>query len=200
MNYIDKEKHEFLSQNFTSLSLSSINITSKVFDDCTFKECNFSEAILNNNKFIDCHFIKCNLSNINIENSKFSGVFFDQCKVIGVDWTRATWLKLPLFSPVKFYKCIINDSSFFGLHLEEIVIEECKAHYVDFREGRFSDANFTHTDFLYSMFNETNLIGADFSEAINYAIDIHFNKIKRAKFCRYEAMNLLTSLDIELVD
>jgi fluoroquinolone resistance protein len=195
-----EEKYEFLSQNFIDLKLSAIELISKKFEICTFKECDFSDAVFNNCRFVDCHFIKCNFSNIKIEHSKFLDVFFDECKIIGVDWTNAIWPKIPLCSPIKFYKCIMSDSTFFGLNLEEIVMEECKAHNVDFREGNFSNANFTYTDFLYSMFNETNLKGGDFSDAINYKIDIYFNKIKGAKFSRYEAINLLESLGIELVD
>jgi uncharacterized protein YjbI with pentapeptide repeats len=94
----------------------------------------------------------------------------------------------------------MNDSCFFGLRLEELVIQECKAHDVDFREGNFSEADFTYTDFANSLFAETNLAGANFIEAISYTIDIYHNEIKRAKFSRYEAVRLLDSLNIELVD
>lgn len=135
-----------------------------------------------------------------IEQSKFSDVVFDECKLIGIDWTKANWPRFALCCPIQLYKCIINDSSFFGLDLKEIVIEECKAHDVDFREGNFSEPNFTYTDFSNSLFSNTNLTGADFTESINYNIDIYFNQIKRAKFCRYEVVKLLDSLGIELVD
>ena len=94
----------------------------------------------------------------------------------------------------------MNDGIFFGLSLEELVIEQCKAHDVDFREGNFTDSNFTYTDFSNSLFNKTNLTGVNFAEAISYNIDIYFNEIKRAKFSRHEAVRLLGSLDIELVD
>ena len=87
-----------------------------------------------------------------------------------------------------------------GLSLNEIVIEECKAHEVDFREGSFCDANFTFTDFSNSLFNETNLSVSDFTETSNFQIDINYNIVKGAKFSRYEAVCLLESLGIELVD
>lgn len=87
-----------------------------------------------------------------------------------------------------------------GLKLNEIIIEECKAHEVDFREGSFCNANFTFTDFTNSLFNETNLSGSDFTEAVNYLIDINNNKIKGAKFSRLEALSLLEYLGIELID
>ena len=90
--------------------------------------------------------------------------------------------------------------SFFRLGLEQIVLKECKAHGVDFREGNFRGSNFTSTDFSGSMFNKTNLIGANFTNAINYNINIYLNDIKKAKFSRYEAVRLLDSIGIELVD
>ncbi len=74
------------------------------------------------------------------------------------------------------------------------------AHHVDFREGDFSNANFTYTDFTGCLFGNTNLTGADFSDATGYDIDIYQNVIKRAKFSRFEAVRLLDSLEIELVD
>ena len=200
MTEIVDEINEYFSKRFNALDLSAKEIIAREFDGCTFSECDFSEALLTKSKFIDCQFIKCNLSVVKIGQCKFSDVVFDECKVIGVDWTRAWWPKFALCSPIKFHNCIINDSTFFGLSLQEIVIQHCKAHDVDFREGDFSEADFTYTDFANSLFNNTNLIGADFTEAINYSINIYFNEIKRAKFCRSEAIRLLDSLDIELVD
>jgi len=200
MKGINIKNGEHFSQIFRGLNLSNKKIESTIFEDCTFIECSFSESVFNNSKFVDCEFSKCNLSIIKVKFSKFSDVIFDECKMIGVDWTTVSWPSIKLCSQIKFYKCIINDSVFFGLNLAEIVIEECKAHDVDFRDGDFSESNFSHTDFKGSLFNQTNLSGASFIEAINYSIDINFNNISKAKFSRYEAIRLLDSLDIELVD
>ena len=57
-----------------------------------------------------------------------------------------------------------------------------------------------HTDFAGSLFNEINLAGADFTEASNCDIDVLNNGIRKAKFTRYEALDLLDSLGIELID
>ena len=200
MNTIDIRQKEQLAQSFTGLDEASQVFEGIEFDACTFKECNFSETTFSKCKFIECHFEKCNLSNSKLDYSKFSDVSFIECKLVGVDWTKLAWPGLTLPSPIKFYKCILNDSSFYGLSLEEIIIEECKVHDVDFREGDFSKANFSHTDLSNSLFIASNLSGADFTDALNYNIDINLNKIQGAKFSRYEAINLLYSLDIELVD
>lgn len=200
MSNIEDEGYEYSSQTFNNLNLSGKELASKEFDGCVFKECDFSEAVLNKSKFVDCHFISCNLSLAKVEQCQFFDVVFDECKLVGVDWTVVSWSQYVFCSPVKFYKSILNDSSFFGLSLEELEIEECKAHDVDFREGDFSSANFYNTDFTNSLFNKTNLTGANFIEAINYDIDILFNEVTKAKFSRLEAVRLLEGLDIKLVD
>lgn len=200
MSNIEDKVDEYNSQIFNKLNLSAKDLTSKEFDDCVFKECDLGEVALNKSKFVDCHFIGCNLSLVKVQQSQFFDVIFDECKLVGVDWTVASWSQYVFSSPVKFYKSILNDSSFFGLSLEELEIEECKAHDVDFREGDFSSSNFYNTDFTNSSFNRTNLTGANFIEATNYNIDILFNEVTKAKFSRHEAVRLLDGLDIELVD
>jgi uncharacterized protein YjbI with pentapeptide repeats len=194
------EKNEYWSEVFESENFSDSELSAIEFDGCTFKGCNFSDSTINQCKFVDCEFTHCNLSNIKIRYSKFSDVSFYESKIIGVNWTDVSWSNFVSNSPIKFYKSIINDCSFYGLTLQEIVLEECKAHHVDFRTGDFSDASFNHTDFTGSTFSKTNLTAADFTEAIGYDIDIFNNRIERAKFSRFEATRLLDSLDIELVD
>jgi uncharacterized protein YjbI with pentapeptide repeats len=194
------DKTDYVSITFSELDFSAAEITSKEFDGCTFKGCNFNEAIFTQCKFIDCHFIECNLSVAKIPQSRFSDVVFEGCKLTGIDWCKANWSSLVLYSPIKMYQCIINDSSFLGLSLKEIVIEECKAHDVDFRKANLSDANLTYTDFSNSIFGRTNLTNANFAEASNYTIDIIQNEIRGAKFSRFEAVSLLESLGVELVD
>jgi uncharacterized protein YjbI with pentapeptide repeats len=191
---------EYFAKHFVAIDLSGQTLTDKEFEGCEFKGCNFSEATFSKCNFIDCHFGDCNLSLIKLAASKFRGVILEQCKAVGVNWTRAVWPRLILASPLKFYKCILNDSSFFGLVLEELVLEGCKARDVDFREANLRGAKLNYTDFSNALFGRTNLARADFSEAINYDIDVFNNEIKQAKFSRYEAIRLLDSLEIELVE
>ncbi len=194
------EANEYLAKRFVSQDFSRKEMVAKEFEECEFKGCDFNEATLSKCKFIDCTFVECNLSLVKVNSSKFRDVILNECKAVGVNWTRASWPRLVMSSALKFHKCIINDSSFFGLILEEIVIEDCKARDVDFREANLSRANFSYTDFAGSLFGKTNLTGADFTEAVNYDIDIFGNEITKAKFSRHEAMRLLDSLEIELVD
>ena len=51
-----------------------------------------------------------------------------------------------------------------------------------------------------SQFHHTNLSLANFAEATSYTIDVNANTVKGARFTRLEAVSLLESLGIELVD
>ena len=197
---LQSDRREYWSESFVGLDFSGLEIAGKEFDGCSFTECNFTETMFKNCNFVDSEFSKCNLSVMVIEYSKFSDVVFHECKIIGVNWTKVSWPGLLLSAPVKFFKCILTDSSFLGQKLPDIVMEQCKAHHVDFRDGDFSNAEFAYTDFSGSLFSNTNLTGANFCEASNYDIDIYNNIIKQAKFTRFEAVSLLESLEIELHD
>jgi fluoroquinolone resistance protein len=191
---------EYLSIVFNNVSVINKEMGNLEFDGCQFIDCNFTDSLFKKCRFIECTFTRCNLSVTKVSQSQFTDVIFDECKLVGIDWTRASWPKLVFSVALKFKQCILNDSSFFGLNLDEITIEECKAHDVDFRDGRFRRAIFTGTDFTHSLFAKTDLSGADFTDASDYDIDIFNNNISKAKFSRYEAIRLLNSLDIELVD
>jgi len=200
MSNLNEDQDIYIDQDFTHLNLPGKEINSKEFDNCTFNGCNFSDAIFLNCKFYECKFINCNLSMITVIGSSFFDVAFEETKAIGINWAQAAWPRIKLNSPLRFYKCILNNSSFFGLGIKEIAMVDCKAKEADFREADCTEANFTYTDFGNSLFGKTNLTKADFSEAVNYNIDIFNNIITKAKFSLPEAMNLLSSLDIELVD
>jgi len=191
---------DYYSKTFSHLSMNEQAIEGVEFEDCTFSECDFTEAVFKKCRFIECSFTQCNLSVITIAQSQFTEVSFEHCKLIGVDWTRAMWSQLRLSATLTFKHCVLNDSSFFGLSLDEIKLIECKAHEVDFRNASVCHAQFTYTDFTGSLFGKTNLSGADFTEAVNYDIDIFDNKLDKAKFTRHEAVRLLNGLDIELLD
>ncbi len=58
---------------------------------------------------------------------------------------------------LKFQRCILNDASFFGLTLNELTLDECKLHDVEFREGNFESSTMCYCDFTHSLFMRTNL-------------------------------------------
>ena len=170
------------------------------FEGCRFNGCDFSETVFERCKFIDCEFHQCNLSLLKLPLTRLSEVAFIECKLVGVDWTRASFPSLNLDPGLSFRQCILNDSSFFGLCLNYLVLEECKLHGVDFREASLVDAQMTQCDFSGSLFMRTDMQGADLTGSHDFHIDIFANRLAGAKFSRYEALSLLEVLDIELVD
>jgi len=200
INDLDGDHKNFYNQIFNDLKFSQKKVLNNEFFDCCFKSCDFNEALFLNCEFNNCTFIACTLNNVAVNNSKFLDVEFIDCKIIGVNWTNAYWRGLVLLAPLNFKRCMINSSSFYGLNLEKTMIVECRSHDVDFRECNLSDVNFSQTDLQDSLFNNTNLTGANFHSAKSYDINIKNNILKNASFCRYEAVRLLNSLDINLID
>ncbi|WP_415229823.1 pentapeptide repeat-containing protein [Psychromonas sp.] len=195
-----ESNEQYFEVSFDKQVLLALNISDSEFEDCEFNDCDFSSAVFARCKFLNCSFNCCNLSLIKIPYSRFFEVSFAECKLLGIDWTRAYWPSFHLDSELKFSKCILNDSSFFGLTLNELKFDQCKLHEVDLRDGDFSNSSMIYCDFTNSLFMHTNLHNVDFSESTNFNIDVLENKISKAKFSRFEALSLLSSLDIDLVD
>jgi len=191
---------QYFEGSFNKQVVQSLEIIDSEFEDCEFNDCDFLSAIFEGCKFLNCSFTRCNLSLIKIPNSRFFEVEFVDCKLVGIDWTRAYWPTYYIDSELKFSRCILNDSSFFSLTLNELTLDGCKLHEVDFREGDFSNSSMLNSDFTNSLFMKTNLQNVDFTESYNFAINILENKISKAKFSRLDALSLLDSLNIELVD
>ncbi len=191
---------EFFDTKFSDLNLEKVEWHGKIFENCQFEKINFHEAIFSRCIFTDCEFKLCNLSALNLKYSAFRGASFESCKLMGINWTQAQWPQINLASPIEFYKSNISYSSFYELELSEIIIEDCKAHDVDFRGANLSSSSLILTDFENSMFQHTNLQKSDFSEAIHYQINPLENNISKAKFSMPDAMALLQSFGIELQD
>jgi uncharacterized protein YjbI with pentapeptide repeats len=194
------ESDEFLERHFAGIDLARAALSGKSFEGCTFSACNFSELALTQCKFVECEFKDCNLSLLKMQSSRFRSVMLEECKTVGLDWTSADWPRFPASAQLQFHRCILNDSSFFGLSLEGCVFDSCRARDVDFREANLTGARCSFTDFRGALFGKTNLSGADFSDAVDYDIDIFDNRIEGAKFSRSEAVRLLASLKIVLID
>ena len=192
-------KEDNFAEDYENLDLNFKEFVNIEFEECSFKKCNFSNSKFKNSIFSGCSFYNCDLTLLGVINSKFSEVTFIDCKIIGVDWTKACWDSLTT-KPMKFQTSVLNSSSFYGLNLEKLTIKECEAKDVDFREANLKEADFTFTDFTDATFFNTNLTNANFGYAKEFNININHNILNGAKFSRYEAIRLLISLGIKLVD
>jgi len=191
---------DYAGQTFKEIRLEQARLLSNEFHDCTFDRCSFVETTFRSCRFVNCVFMHCDLSLIQLPHCSFAAVRFESSKVIGVNWTRARWPLTRLWDPVCFSKCAISHSTFIGLNLKRIQIQDCVAVDVDFREADLSQADFAGTDLSDSLFLNTNLTKADLSRARNYQIDPSQNIVKGAKFSLPEAMSLLYNLDIALIE
>ncbi|HBA59933.1 MAG TPA: hypothetical protein DCZ92_03755 [Elusimicrobia bacterium] len=190
---------EHNDRTFDGLALKGKAVTSKHFSGCVFRNCDLTGLTFRFCKFTDCRFESCNLSLLKVPGTVFSGVSFKDSKLVGVDWTQASWPKIKLAAPLAFAGCLLNDSNFLGLALAGTAMTGCLARDADLREADLAGSDLTKTDFSGALFSNTNLAGADLTGARNYAIRISENKVKDAKFSLPEAMDLLYCLDIKIV-
>jgi uncharacterized protein YjbI with pentapeptide repeats len=197
---LTSESNEHDDETFTDIELAGTVIEGRRFRDCSFVRCTLSDASLVRCRFSDCEFIDCNLSLTKVTSTGFSAVTFTDCKMVGINWTDAYWSSVRVPGALSFIRCALNDSTFFGLDLRELKLLDCRAVDVDFTGANCEDADFSHSDLRDSVFRQTRLARANFSEAQNYLINIFNNDIKRAKFTLPEAISLLHCLDIELVE
>ena len=198
---IDSAAH-FDSQQFAGLVQQKTIIQSKKFHGCTFKNCKFNETVFQACVFIECVFEECDLSLMRVPYTTFQETRFLKSKLVGVNWAEANWAQQGLLKRqyVDFCACTLDYSTFIGLKLESVEISECSAKQVVFEEVDLTGANCTKTDFESSRFVRANLSEADFTGAVNYDINVQLNTLHKTKFSLPEAVSLLRSLDIILVE
>ena len=188
------------AEDFEKIDLENKIIKNAEFEECTFSACNFSETLFRSCRFIDCQFLICNLSVMKLTDTIISGCVFNSSKMIGIDWTMCNWNRLINNEYMRFNSCILNDNNFYGLSLDRITIKDCSAKDIDLRSGSFKNGDFSSSDFKDALFSNTHLEYANFTDASNTNIDLLTNHIKGAKFNRFEALYLLESMGIVLVD
>ena len=191
---------DYYEETFKGLIWNDKRLSGASFEECEFIDCDFSDSRFHGCKFTQCEFVRCNLSLADMANSQLYGLTFKDCKLVGVDWTKADWPQYYRDFELKFQRCLLNDASFYGLTLNELVLDECRVHDADFREGNFTDSQMTHCTFDRSLFMHTNLERVDFSDSTGCSIDVLANELKGATFSSFEAGHLLESLGIVLVD
>lgn len=190
----------YSEQPFSDVRLGGERLTESEFYDCTFTDCSFVEATLKRCRFVHCTFRDCNLSLVRLADCVIADTTFEACRLVGIDWTQASWSAMRLGEPLRFVDCDLNHSTFIGLALQGLVLKDCRAVDVDFREADLTGANFIGTDFNESLFLHTDLTRADLSAARNYRISPTQNTVTKAKFSLPEALSLLYSMDIELIE
>ena len=182
------------NKTFDKIIYKDVVVKEKEFIKCKFTHCDFSNITFGDCEFENCEFENCNLSSLKVKYSRFSDVTFKSCKMIGIVWDEAS---MP-FS-ITCVDSNISYSSFYGMKLKKIEIHKCIAHDVNFSEADMQSSSFMHSDLKDSFFINTNLLKANFENAINYnGIDVSSKIIKKAIFSMPEALILLNNFDIIL--
>lgn len=189
-----------LGRRFSGLELAESRHEGIEFEECHFTQCDLSGAQFRRCTFVNCTLTGCNLSMVDFAWSTLFDATFTECKLVGVDWTRLTWAPYHRDFGLRFQLCLLHHASFFGLTLQRLVLEECGLHDADLRDADLTHACLRGSDFSRAQFRKTRLGGADFSDATGYDIDVRENEVKGARFSRFEALALLESLGLELVD
>lgn len=195
-----KSGAEYAGRHFSGLHLEPQSISQTEFIDCSFDGCILREVQFDGCRFSDCRFAGCDLGLAGLNGSTLQQVEFFECKLIGIDWTAVSWSKYMSRSPVLFKESQLDYGTFIGLALRQISFEGCSLKDIDFSEADLRGADFSRTILDLSAFRHTNLTGANFEGASGYTIDVMLNEISKARFSMPEAMALLHSLDIVLVD
>ena len=197
---IFNKQSEYDSQQFKQLSAANERIINTEFFDCIFIDCLFNEATFKQCHFQNCEFKRCDLSLVHWTGSTFQNGRFQQTKLIGVDWSRLAWSKYIKESPLHFDSCILDYGTFIGLNLHKQKMVDCSIKDVDFSDADLTKATFERSDLTRTQFRNTNITKANFQQARNYDINPQRNKVSQAQFSMPEAIALLHSLDIKLID
>ncbi len=168
-----------------------LRVVGTEFSECKFNSCKFFKIIFSDCIFENCEFENCDLASASIKRTSFRGVNFIDTKLTGIQWVDAA---MPL--DVNFKRCLLNYSGFIGVDLRNSDLIECQLNEADFTEANMSKTNCSYSDFSGARFINTNLTRANFTNATNYAIHPHGNKLCKTKFSSPEVLSLLDVFDI----
>jgi uncharacterized protein YjbI with pentapeptide repeats len=187
-------------RKFEELNCDATAFEAVTFRSCVFKHCSFVETVWKRCRFVSSLVRECDLSLVRTPDSVFASIQFEDSKLLGINWTEASWTSITMGKPVAFSRCNISHSTLLGLELRQLEIRDCVAKNVDFREADLRGADLRGTDFSKSLFQGANLSEADLRGARNYTIDAGQTTIAKARFSMPEALSLLYNLDIDLID
>jgi fluoroquinolone resistance protein len=163
----------FEDETFVGKDYQKKSLEKATYENCQFNSCNFSEVNLTGISFVDCHFIDCNFSNAMLNTVSINGAEFKNCKMLGLHFEHCN----PFLFSANFTGCQLN---------------------VDFTEADCTNVKFDGSDLSQAIFDQTNLLKADFRTAENFIINPENNNITKAKFSKHNLLGLLTHFNIDI--
>jgi fluoroquinolone resistance protein len=182
------------NKTFKKIIQTEVKIQGKEFDECCFVDCDFSNSHFLNCRFTSCEFEGCNMSMVKFNGTGLNDVTFKDCKLLGINFSDCEDF---MFS-VAFEKCVLDYCSFMGKKMVKTRFSNSSMKNMVFTDANLTQAVFDRADLAGTLFSQTLLKEADFTTAINYAIDPALNLVKKAKFSLYGLPGLLTRYDIKV--
>lgn len=157
---------------------------------CRFVNCNFGEAVVTTN-FNECRFEQCNFTLTKL-SGKVRNTLFSGCKMVG-----AILSELNRFSGnLTLEDCNLDYSVWTGLRLRKTIFRNCRLTNAslmaaDFTSTVFDNCNLDGTEFLDAVLEK-----ADFSTSYNFIINPQTCRLKKAVFSESELRGLVSHLNI----
>lgn len=168
------------------------------FQGCTFVGSNFSEAIIKASRFVECRFERCDLSLLRATDSVVGECHFEDCRMLGIDWTLASWPQVALYDPNTFLRCDLSMGTFADLDLGSIRFSDCRLREASFRFARMAGADLRGSDCSGADFHGADLSGAGLVGAGGLEIDPLTSNLHGATVDADGAIAILQSLGINL--
>ena len=183
-------------QTFTEETWAAI--TESEFSECRFEGCDISEAVFRAARFIDCTFVRCDMSLMKVTDCTFGGSRFEDCRMLGIDWTRGTWPRIPLHEPNTFVRCDLSMNTFTDLVLGAVRFEECRLREAGFRHAFLADSVFDGSDCAGADFLEADLSGASLQRTVSLIVDPRTTRLEGATVDAATGAAILESRGINL--
>ncbi len=166
------------------------------YQNCIFENCQFTQNGFSGSSFQDCRFKGSLLNLVDLTSVRLKDVKFSESKLMGLSFSLCdTLLFSPVFTHCKLFRCIFTQiKPKVGLKFDDCNIEEC-----DFSEAKIKGSSFTRCRLPLTRFHHTDLSQSDFTESVDFTIDVTTNKINQCKFSASEVHSLLNVFDLEIV-
>jgi uncharacterized protein YjbI with pentapeptide repeats len=181
---------------FTDVNWGSV-IESE-FQGCTFVGADLSEAVIADSRFVDCHFQRSDLSLWKPTDSVIGGCVFEDCRMLGIDWTLASWPRVPLHEANAFARCNLSMGTFADLDLGPVRFGECRLRETSFRHARMAGADFGGSDCRGADFHGADLTGALLVGVLDLSVDPRSTKLEGARVDAVTGVGILELLGITL--
>ncbi len=164
------------------------------YECCEFRQCDFSNHDFSDFNFIDCEFVECDLSSAKITRTGFKEVRFDHCKLQGLQFCYAS----DFLFQIDCENSNLRAASFYQMNLKKQSFANCEMEDVDFVEADLTEAKLLACKLKGTLFEMTNLSGADFTGSSGFDIDPEKNRLKGAKFSINALPGLLIKHQIKI--